>query len=54
METKGGGVATDSALTSHFTSLNRLKIFFPDFCLFSRPPGAQYALESVIKIDDLK
>lgn len=46
-------VMTDSGLTSHFTSLNRLNSS-PRFLPFPGLPGAQCALVSVIKIDDLK
>lgn len=46
-------VVTDSSLTSHFTSLNRLNSS-PRFLPFPGLPEAQCALVSVIKIDDLK
>lgn len=42
-----------SGLTSHFTSLNRLNSS-PRFVPFPELPGAQCALVSVIKIDELK
>lgn len=46
-------VVTDRGLTSHFTSLNRWNSS-PRFVPFPGLPGAQCALVSVIKIDDLK
>lgn len=53
MEATGVEVATDSGLTSHFTSLNRLNSS-PRFLPLAGLPGALCALVSVIKIDDLK